>query len=140
MSFAFSAKKVKGIKALSKDVLVIDMDMGEQKTAGGLIIQSDDGKAHGVKPRWAKVYRVGSEVDFVKEGQWVLIEHGRWTRKIKIDDGEGEKEFQKVETKSIIAVSDQRPNDFYIGQEFSNGSSMDIKPEDFMPGNLSKVT
>ena len=140
MSFAFSAKKVKGIKALSKDVLVIDMDMGEQKTAGGLVIQSDDGKAHGVKPRWAKVYRVGSEVDFVKEGQWVLIEHGRWTRKIKIDDGEVEKEFQKVETKSIIAVSDQRPNDFYIGQEFSNGSSMDIKPEDFMPGNLSKVT
>jgi co-chaperonin GroES (HSP10) len=140
MSFAFSAKKVKGIKALSKDVLVIDMDMGEQKTAGGLVIQSDDGKAHGVKPRWAKVYRVGSEVDFVKEGQWVLIEHGRWTRKIKIDDGEGEKEFQKVETKSIIAVADQKPNDFYIGKEFSNGSSMDIKPEDFMPGNLSKVT
>lgn len=140
MSFAFSAKKVKGIKALSKDVLVIDMDMGEQKTAGGLVIQSDDGKAHGVKPRWAKVYRVGSEVDFVKEGQWVLIEHGRWTRKIKIDDGEGEKEFQKVETKSIIAVANQKPNDFYIGKEFSNGSSMDIKPEDFMPGNLSKVT
>lgn len=140
MSFAFSAKKVKGIKALSKDVLVIDMDMGEQKTAGGLVIQSDDGKAHGVKPRWAKVYRVGSEIDFVKEGQWVLIEHGRWTRKIKIDDGEGEKEFQKVETKSIIAVADQKPNDFYIGKEFSNGSSMDIKPEDFMPGNLSKVT
>jgi hypothetical protein len=140
MSFAFSAKKVKGIKALSKDVLVIDMDMGEQKTAGGIVIQSDDGKAHGVKPRWAKVYRVGSEVDFVKEGQWVLIEHGRWTRKIKIDDGDGEKEFQKVETKSIIAVSDQRPNDFYIGQEFSNGSSLTVNPEDFMPGNLSKVT
>ena len=140
MSFAFSAKKVKGIKALSKDVLVIDMDMGEQKTAGGIVIQSDDGKAHGVKPRWAKVYRVGSEVDFVKEGQWVLIEHGRWTRKIRIDDGDGEKEFQKVETKSIIAVSDQRPNDFYIGQEFSNGSSLTVNPEDFMPGNLSKVT
>ncbi len=139
MSFAFSAKKVKGIKALSKDVLVIDMDMGEQKTAGGLVIQSDDGKAHGVKPRWAKVYRVGSEVNFVKEGQWVLIEHGRWTRKIKIDDGEGEKEFQKVETKSIIAVANEKPNDFYIGQEFSNGSSLTVNPEDFLPGNLNKV-
>jgi co-chaperonin GroES (HSP10) len=139
MSFAFSAKKVKGIKALSKDVLVINMDMGEQKTAGGLIIQSDDGKAHGVKPRWAKVYKVGSEIDFVKEGQWILIEHGRWTRKIKINDGEGEKEFQKVETKSIIAVANEKPNDFYIGQEFSNGSSMNINPEDFMPGNLSKI-
>ena len=139
MSFAFSAKKVKGIKALSKDVLVINMDMGEQKTAGGLIIQSDDGKAHGVKPRWAKVYKVGWEIDFIKEGQWILIEHGRWTRKIKIDDGEGEKEFQKVETKSIIAVANEKPNDFYIGQEFSNGSSMNINPEDFMPGNLSKI-
>ena len=139
MSFAFSAKKVKGIKALSKDVLVINMDMGEQKTAGGLIIQSDDGKAHGVKPRWAKVYKVGSEIDFIKEGQWILIEHGRWTRKIKIDDGEGEKEFQKVETKSIIAVANEKPNDFYIGQDFSNGSSMNINPEDFMPGNLSKI-
>lgn len=139
MSFAFSAKKVKGIKALSKDVLVIDMDMGEQKTAGGLIIQSDDGKAHGVKPRWAKVYKVGSEIDSIKEGQWILIEHGRWTRKIKIDDGDGEKEFQKVETKSIIAVANEKPNDFYIGQEFSNGSSMNINPEDFMPGNLSKI-
>jgi co-chaperonin GroES (HSP10) len=139
MSFAFSAKKVKGIKALSKDVLVINMDMGEQKTAGGLIIQSDDGKAHGVKPRWAKVYKVGSEIDFIKEGQWILIEHGRWTRKIKIDDGDGEKEFQKVETKSIIAVANEKPNDFYIGQEFSNGSSMNINPEDFMPGNLSKI-
>jgi len=139
MSFAFSAKKVKGIKALSKDVLVINMDMGEQKTAGGLIIQSDDGKAHGVKPRWAKVYKVGSEIDFIKEGQWILIEHGRWTRKIKIDDGEGEKEFQKVETKSIIAVANEKPNDFYIGQEFSNGSSLTVNPEDFMPGNLSKI-
>jgi co-chaperonin GroES (HSP10) len=139
MSFAFSAKKVKGIKALSKDVLVINMDMGEQKTAGGLIIQSDDGKAHGVKPRWAKVYKVGSEIDFIKEGQWILIEHGRWTRKIKIDDGAGEKEFQKVETKSIIAVANEKPNDFYIGQEFSNGSSMNINPEDFMPDNLSKI-
>jgi co-chaperonin GroES (HSP10) len=139
MSFAFSAKKVKGIKALSKDVLVINMDMGEQKTAGGLIIQSDDGKAHGVKPRWAKVYKVGSEIDFIKEGQWILIEHGRWTRKIKIDDGDGEKEFQKVETKSIIAVANEKPNDFYIGQEFSNGSSLTVNPEDFMPGNLSKI-
>jgi hypothetical protein len=109
------------------------MDMCEQSTNGGIVVLSDDGKAHGVKPRWAQVYKVGSscEID-VKEGQWVLIEHGRWTRKIKIDDGEGEKEFQKVEVKSVIAVVDQRPNDFYIGQEFSNGSSLDIKPDDFI--------
>jgi co-chaperonin GroES (HSP10) len=135
MSFAFEAKKVK-VRALSKDVLVIDMDMDEMVTAGGIVVASDNGKAHGVKPRWAKVYKVGTEVDFVKEGQWILIEHGRWTRKIKIDDGEGEKEFQKVETKSILLVSDEQPDTAYWGQEFSNGDSMNIRPEDFMPGNL----
>jgi len=138
--FGFEAKKIK-VRPLSKDILVINMDMGEMRTAGGLIIQSDDGKAHGVKPRWAEVYKVGEQCDIdVKPGQWVLIEHGRWTRKVKIDDGEGEKEFQKVEIKSIIAVADQRPNDFYIGQEFSNGSSLNIKPEDFLPQNLSRVS
>ena len=139
MSFAFAPKKIK-VRALSKDILVVDMDMGDMTTSSGIVIQSDNGKAHGVKPRWAKVYKVGSEVDIdVKVGQWVLIEHGRWTRKINIDDGEGVKDFQKVEIKSIMAVANEKPNDFYIGKEFSNGSSMTISPDDFMPGNLSKI-
>jgi len=138
--FNLEARKMQ-VRPLSKDLLVINMDLGEMKTAGGIVIQSDDGKAHGVKPRWAQVYKVGEQCDLdVKEGQWVLIEHGRWTRKIKIDDGQGEKEFQKVEVKSVIAVTNERPNDFYIGQEFSNGSSMDINPEDFMPGNMSRIS
>jgi hypothetical protein len=130
MTFAFAAKKL-SVRALPKDVLVIDMDMGEMTTSSGIVIQSDDGKAHGIKPRWAKVYKVGTEVTDIKEGQWVLIEHGRWTRKIKIDDGQGEKEFQKVETKSIMMVADERPNDIYIGQEYGHGSTATIRPEDF---------
>jgi co-chaperonin GroES (HSP10) len=138
--FGLEAKKI-NVRPLSKDLLVINMDMGEQTTAAGIVIASDDGKAHGVKPRWAEVYKVGEKCELnVKPGQWVLIEHGRWTRKIKIDDGQGEKAFQKVETKSIIAVTDTRPNDFYIGQEFSNGSSLNINPEDFLPQNLSRVS
>jgi co-chaperonin GroES (HSP10) len=126
---------------LNDNILVVDMNFEEQKTASGIVIQSDDGKAHGVKPRWAEVYKVGERCEIaVKPGQWVLIEHGRWSRKIKIDDGQGEKEFQKVEVKSVMAVADQRPNDFYIGQEFSNGSSLNINPEDFLPQNLSRVS
>jgi hypothetical protein len=36
-----------------------------------------------------EVYKVGDRCDLdVKVGQWILIEHGRWTRKIKINDGE----------------------------------------------------
>lgn len=116
---------IKGqVRPLPRDVLVVDMDMGEMITASGIVLRSDDGKAHGVKPRWAKVYKIGREVKLdIKEGQWVLIEHGRWTRKISIDDGESIKEFQKVEVESILAVSDEKPNDFYIGKEFAHGST-----------------
>lgn len=140
MATQFEARRMQ-VRPLSKDILVYDMDMGEQVTAGGIVIASDDGKAHGVKPRWARVYKVGDRCELdVKVGQWLLIEHGRWTRKIKIDDGESIKEVQKVEVASVLAVADQRPNDFYIGQEFSNGSSININPEDFMPGNLAKIS
>jgi hypothetical protein len=108
------------------------MDMGEMTTSSGIVIRSDDGKAHGVKPRWARVYKVGPEQQHIKEGEWILIEHGRWTRKIKVDDGESVKEIQKVETKSILATSDERPDDFYIGEEFSNGSTATFSPDQFV--------
>lgn len=131
MATSFEARQMQ-VRPLPADILIYDMDMGEQRTAAGIIIGSDDGKAHGVKPRWAQVYKVGErcEID-VKAGQWILIEHGRWTRKIKIDDGESIKEIQKVEVKSVMAVTDKRPSDVYIGEEFSNGSSVNIRPEDF---------
>jgi hypothetical protein len=120
------------VRAIHKDVIVTDMDFGEMVSDGGIVIMSDNAKVHGVKPRWGKVYKVGPEqTDFVP-GQWILVEHGRWTRKMRIDDGEGEKDIQKVDLKCIVAVADERPNDFYIGKEYSNGDSMSIKPEDFI--------
>jgi len=139
MATQFEARRIQ-VRPLSKDILVCDMDMGEQITASGIVINSDDGKAHGVKPRWARVYKIGDSCDLdVKVGEWLLIEHGRWTRKIKIDDGNSVVEIQKIEVASVLAVSETRPNDAYIGQEFSNGSSININPEDFMPGNMSRI-
>lgn len=130
MSSVYDVRTMK-IRALHDDVIVKDMDFGEMVTAGGIVIQSDNAKVHGIKPRWGQVYKVGPEQTDVKEGQWILIEHGRWTRKIKIDDGEGPKEIQKVEVKSILAVADEKPNDFYLGTEYGHGSSATIRPEDF---------
>ncbi len=130
MSSVYDVRHIK-IRALHDDVIVKDMDFGEQVTAGGIVIQSDDAKVHGIKPRWAQVYKVGPEQKDVLPGQWILIEHGRWTRKIKIDDGEGPKEIQKVEVKSILAVTDEKPNDFYLGTEYGHGASATIRPEDF---------
>lgn len=133
MTTAYDVKHIQ-IRAINKDVIITDMDFGEMVTTSGIVIQSDNAKAHGVKPRWGKVYKVGPQQTDVQVGQWILIEHGRWTRKIKINDGEGEKEIQKVDLNGILAVSDEKPNDFYIGEEYGHGSTATIRPEDFITG------
>ena len=124
--------KVKGkLIPIRDNVLVTDMNFDARVTAGGIVLPSDDGKSEGVRHRWARVWAIGPEQQDVKVGEWILLEHGRWTRKVTIDDGEGVKDFQKVETKSILAVADERPNDFYIGQEYGHGDTATIRPEDF---------
>jgi co-chaperonin GroES (HSP10) len=121
------------VRAVSNRVLVSDMYFGEQKTSSGIVLTSDDGKTRGIYPRWAKVYCKGPQnKDPYEVGQWILIEHGRWTRGFKIDDGSGEQELRMVEAESILAYADERPNDTYLGEEFSNGSSTTIRPEDFL--------
>lgn len=108
MANAYDVQHIK-IRALGKDVIICDMSFDEIKTASGIIIRSDDGKSHGVKPRWGKVYTVGPDQKEVRPGQWILVEHGRWTRKVKIHDGESEKAIQKVDVDAILAVSDDEP-------------------------------
>ena len=130
MASSYDVKNIK-IRAIKDWVIITDMDFGDQVTSSGIIIQSDNAKAHGVKPRWGKVYKIGPDQKDVKEGQWILIEHGRWTRKMKINDGSGEKEIQRVDITGIMVVADEKPNDVYIGTEYSDGQSLDIRPEDF---------
>jgi len=121
------------VRAVSNRVLVSDMYFGEQKTSSGIVLTSDDGKTRGIYPRWAKVYCKGPQnKDPYEVGQWILIEHGRWTRGFKIDDGKGEQELRMVEAESVLAYADEKPNDTYLGEEFSNGSSTTIRPEDFL--------
>lgn len=132
MATAYDVKHVK-LRALHDWVIVCDMDFGEMVSTGGIVIQSDNAKAHGIKPRWAQVYCIGPEQTDVKVGDWILIEHGRWTRAMHINDGEREIKAHRVDVKGIMAVSTsgEKPNDFYIGNEINNGDSITIRPEDF---------
>lgn len=116
MTTAYDVKHIK-IKALHDWVIVSHMDFGDIKTSGGIILRSDNGKAHGVKPRWGKVYCIGDEQKDVNIGDWILIEHGRWTRGIKINDGEQELTVHRVDVKGIMAISDSAPSadDVVIG-------------------------
>lgn len=117
---------------LNDNILVVDMNFEEQKTASGIVIQSDDGKAHGVKPRWCKVWAIGPDQHEVKVGEWILVEHGRWTRGVTVREEGKEFIIRRVECSSVMCSADKKPNDFYIGQEFGNGDSTTIRPEDFI--------
>jgi co-chaperonin GroES (HSP10) len=116
---------------LNDNILVTDMNFDEQKTASGIVIRSDDGKAHGVKPRWCKVWAVGPKQHDVKVGEWVLVEHGRWTRGVNVREDGVEFLIRRVDPDCVLLSSDERPSDVYLGSEVNNGDSMTIRPEDF---------
>jgi co-chaperonin GroES (HSP10) len=109
--FAFGSYKVKNILPLGDNIIVSDMSFEERISHGGIVLPNDDMKSSGIRPRWAKVYAVGPEQKDIQIGQYILISHGRWTRGIKIDDGEGEKVIRKVDNKDILLVSDEPIND-----------------------------
>jgi len=94
-------------------VLVTDMEFGEQKTAGGIILPSDDGQARGIHPRWGKVIAKGPKnKDDYEIGEYVLVEHGRWTRGIKMKNGDKEPiTIHMVEAESILGTSKEKPKD-----------------------------
>ena len=99
---------IKGdIRAKGEDVLVVDMWFGEQTTASGLIISSDDGDTRGIYPRWGRVYSKGPRnKDPFKEGDWILVSHGRWTRGLKFETGGDLKKFEEHSTGFFSELKD----------------------------------
>lgn len=105
--------KVKGrITPLHKNVLVSDMYFEMERTKSGIFIPSDNGKTSGIHPRWAKVWSTGPDQQDVKVGDWVLIEHGRWTRTVEVEQEDGSTiEVRMVDVNAIMIVADEKPQD-----------------------------
>lgn len=56
-------------------------------SSGGIIITDDKSFAEGSKPQWGKVWKIGKEVsEAIKEGMYILIEPGKWTTRINMDN------------------------------------------------------
>jgi co-chaperonin GroES (HSP10) len=107
--------KVQGtIKPLGDKVLVSDMNFGEQKTQGGIFVASSDGKADGIVPRWARVWAIGPEQKDINVGEWILIEHGRWTRTIEVETASGDCiEVRMVDNQAVMMSADEKPQMLY---------------------------
>ena len=110
---------VKGkVRPLRNKILVKNIDQGDRVSKGGIILRSadrvEDGGS-GIRPRWAEVYAVGSEIDWLQPGDIVLMEHGRWTKGIEIED-DGEKfDIRVADPEGILGTSDTRPDDLQDG-------------------------
>lgn len=109
--------KIKKLTPILDHILVTDMNFGEQVTTGGIVLRSDNGKSEGVKPRWGRVWAIGPDQDTVKVGEWLLIEHGRWTRGIDLtlDDDDNAIEIFRIDPDGILVVSDEKPEEFVMG-------------------------
>jgi co-chaperonin GroES (HSP10) len=120
--------KVKGkVVPIRDHVLVSDMEFGEQVTASGIVIKSDNGKSAGVKPRWGRVWAIGPEQKEVTVGEWICIEHGRWTRTIEVEQEDGSiLELRRVETAAIMMSADERPGDVDIRTTIGAGSNVNF--------------
>ena len=109
---------IKSITPIKDSVIVSDMYFGDMRTTFGIIIPSDDGKTTGVKPRWGRVFAVGDGQEDVAVGEWILIEHGRWTRGFELENEDGSIIIlRKVDTDAIIMTSDEKPEDVYFAKD-----------------------
>jgi co-chaperonin GroES (HSP10) len=103
-------------RAINNKVLIWNLEKGERRTAGGIVLTDDDRRAEGVRPRWAQVYAVGPDVkdDEIVPGVWVLVEHGRWTRGMEVigEDGEPFTVWGVEWPDPFLMVSDEQPVEF----------------------------
>ena len=123
---AYAAHQIRReqLQPLKDSVIVSDMIFDVRISTGGIIIPNDNGKSTGIRPRWGQVYAVGPEQQDVLPGQWVCVEHGRWTRGIDIEDESGKITLRRVDPKDIMMVSDQQPDD----DTFSTAIHVEAKP------------
>ena len=126
--------RVKGsVRPIRNRVIVSDMEFGEQKTTGGIIISSDDGKDRGIKPRWCRVVVKGNENnDPYEVGDWILVEHGRWTRGFEVElEDDTVKTMRTVEAESILGWQKEVPDNLLFGNKTDAGGPDVARPEDF---------
>lgn len=128
------SKVVGKIIPIRDHILITDMEFGSQTTKGGLVLLSDDGKSEGVRHRWGRVWAIGPLQKDVKVGDWILLEHGRWTRGITVEDENGNDiVIRRADNVAILMVSEEKPDERML-RTFGLHSKADhpeFKPESF---------
>jgi co-chaperonin GroES (HSP10) len=112
--------KAKSITPTKKNILVTDMEFGERMTTSGIILPGDDKEERGIRPRWCRVLAVGPKNQDVKEGEYILVAHGRWTRGLDMTDPDTNESItvRLVDPKDVLLSTDEMPIDEYVAQNY----------------------
>ena len=108
--YQFGLKVDGEIKPLHDSIIVTDMSFESRQLSSGIVLLGDDGKTDGIRPRWARVYAIGPEQQDVTVGQWILVEHGRWSRGVKVIKDGQEIILRRADPEAVIFVSDTKPD------------------------------
>jgi co-chaperonin GroES (HSP10) len=115
------------------NILVTDMNFDVRVSKGGVVLPSDDGKSEGVRHRWARVWAVGPQQKDVVVGEWILLEHGRWTRGITVVDENGDEVvIRRADINAILMVTDEDPGDNTFGVHSK------VEHQTFDPGTFAR--
>lgn len=106
---------MKTIRPLKERILAELLGLEQRVTASGIIIQSENGKDRGIRPRWARVRLVGEGIDWVTPGQYVLVSHGRWSRQFECEHNGETLKLVHLDNKEVLLVSDEDPQDEFVG-------------------------
>ena len=80
-----------------------------------------------------RVRAIGKDQTDVKVGDWVLVEHGRWTRGLELEEEDGTiVTIRRVDNNGILMVTDERPTGPEFGTFTTASHGSEIRPEDFM--------
>jgi co-chaperonin GroES (HSP10) len=120
--------KITGTLTPLKDkVFVTDINFDEEVTSGGIVLTSDNGKGQGVKPRWGRVWAIGPEQTDVKVGEWILMEHARWTREFQYENEDGSiTKLHMADLNGIMLVADEKPYSVQRGVAAGAGSNFNF--------------
>lgn len=105
--------QAESFRPLKSNVFVTDLDSGPHKTSGGILLPDDNMSERGIRPRWGRVYCVGPAITEVRPGNWIYVEHARWTTAIELELPTGVVCMWRVDwPNAVLLVSDSDPREY----------------------------
>ena len=99
--------KAENFRPIKDNVFVSDLDSGPHITAGGIIRPDDNRSGTGIHARWARIAFIGPDIkdEDIKVGEWVFIEHARWTNSIDLEFPSGTIRVWKIDWPDSVLLA-----------------------------------